>query len=453
MGEGLVSKWTKLQKVKEGKTDRKLLIGTGMSTKDSAFEAAKEAAENALKELNGKKPTISYAFFSGDYDPYKLSEGLQSILKGTEFVGGLGDRVIFGNQVIEKGIVVASIQSDFLHVGVASKENVSADPYEIAKKTTKEALSKLTVDNYVDPYLQALRMKGGDIRSIVKIPPYYINVFTKGFQLPKMGEETRIILGISDVVGRQIPIWGGSFETALEKVMTKYEIYSLHSGKVLKDGLIIVFNSSSLLYGNSIAHGCKKTGEISVITKTSMGGYVVDEISGQKPVDWYAKRLKMDKKDFLGKVMVLGLTQRWPLGMPDNLGRFVIRGGGVPIGDSLAYVAPLIEGAPVYLMDADPKNLFSATEEIIKNIQEYTEETQAPKLLLITSCLSRRAVLQKDLEKDLQNISTSFGNAPLVGFTCSGEIGSKAGDLATFHHVCNNIFAFYDKLLAQQKKP
>ena len=453
MEEGLITKWGKLQDVKMAK-DGDLSIGSGMSKNADAYSAAKEAAQQALKGLNGKKPTISYVFFSGEYDPYELTKGLTEILKDTEFIGGMGDRVIYDDQVIEKGVVIASIQSEFLHVGIASADNISENSFDAAKKVTKEALAKLSIDSYIDPYMQALRLKGGDIRGIVKIPPYYIHVFVNGFKLPKMGEENKIILGISDVVGRQIPIWGGSFETALEKVLSKYEIYSLHSGKVLKDGLIIAFSTTSMLYGYSMAHGAKKIGALEVIEKTSSGGYVVDNISGQTPVDWYAKRLKMDKKKFVDNAMTLGLTQRWPIGMVDNLGNVIVRGGGVPTspkGESLAYVAPLVEGAPIFLMDGDPKNLFSATDQIVTDVQNYTEEKSSPKLMLLTACLTRRGVMKDQFPEDLQKLKKGFGGSPLLGFTTSGEIGSKEGDMANCHHLTNNVFLFYNKLLIRKK--
>lgn len=453
MEEGLITKWGKLQDVKTTK-DGTLLVGSGMSKNNDAYTAAKEAAEQAIHGLNGKKPTISYVFFSGEYDPYELTKGLIEVLKDTEFVGGLGGSIIYNDQVLDKGIVVASVQSEFLHIGVASTDNASENSFDATKKVAKEALAKLSIDSYIDPYMQALRLKGGDMRGIVKIPPYYVHVFANGFKLPKMGEENKIILGISEVLGRQVPIWGGTFETALEKIMTKYEIYSLHSGKVYKDGLIVMFTVTSMLYGYSMAHGAKKSGTLDVIGKTSLDGYVVDEISGQKPVDWYAKKLKMDKKKFIDSAMTLGLTQRWPIGMVDNLGNIIVRGGGVPTGpnnESLAYPAPVIEGAPIYLMDGDPKNLFDASNQIITDIQQYTEETNSPNLILITSCLTRKNVLKDQFSEDLRNLKKGFGGSTLVGFTTSGEIGSKEGDLAACHHLTNNIFVFYNKLLIRKK--
>ncbi len=453
MEDGLVTKWGKLQNIKNA-DEATLLVGSGMSVNTDAYLAAKEAAQQALTSLNGKEPTISYVFFSGNYDPYGLTKGLKEILKDTEFVGGLGGSVIYDDKVIDKGVVVTSIQSDFLHVGVASADGASENAFELAKTVSKEALAKLSIDNYVDPYMQALRLKSGDIRGIVKVPPYYIHVFVNGFKLPKMGEEDKVILGISDIVGRQIPIWGGSFETSLDNIMNKYEIYSLHSGKVYKDGLIIMFTVTSMLYGYSMAHGAKKTGSLDVVNKTSMGGYVVDEISGQKPVDWYAKKLGMSKKEFVDSAMTLGITQRWPIGMVDNLGNIIVRGGGVPTGpnnESLAYPATVIEGAPIFLMDGDPKNLFDATDEIVTNIQQYVEETNKPNLILLTSCLTRKNVMKEQFPEDLRRLKKRFGGSTIIGFSTSGEIGSKEGDMASCHHLTNNIFVFYNRLLTSRK--
>ena len=161
----------------------------------------------------------------------------------------------------------------------------------------------------------------------------------------------------------------------------------------------------------------------------------------------------MDKKKFIDSVMTLGLTQRWPIGMIDNLGNVIIRGGGVPTGknnESLAYVAPLVEGAPIFLMDGDPKNLFDATNQIVNDIQQYVEEKGTPELMLITSCLTRRGVMKDQFPEDLRRLKKGFGNAKLLGFTTSGEIGSKEGDMANCHHLTNNLFVLYDRLLIKK---
>ena len=74
-----ISKWGKIQQVKDA-VGGVLFTGSGMSKNNDAYLAGKEAAKKALDELNGKKPTVSYVFYSGDYDPFELTRGLMEIL-------------------------------------------------------------------------------------------------------------------------------------------------------------------------------------------------------------------------------------------------------------------------------------------------------------------------------------------------------------------------------------
>lgn len=451
MAEGLVSKWSVLQKLKEKKGEKKLNVGIGFSASDNSYTAAREAADKALKELGGKEPTISFIYYAGNYDPTELSKGLKETLKDSEFVGGSTDRVFYNQEIIDHGILIASLQSDFLHVGVASNDNASKDPYEVAKKTVVEAVKKLTIDEYIDPYLQVSRMKKGEIKWMIKIPSFFVMVYARGMKLPVMGDETKIINGIFDILGPNVPLYGASYGTTLENLFggKPYEIYLLHNGKVLKDGVAMIVASSSLIYGQSLEHGCKRTDKLGFISKASGNGYVVNEISGKNAIDWYCEQLKMKKDEFIKQSMVI--TQRWPLGIPDGYGSYIIRGAGVHNNGSLAYVAPLIEGWPVYLMDAEPKNLMGASNYVSMKIKEYTGEKGKPAIIFANLCASRRAIFKEKLTEELKLLQEKFGGAPLVGFSCFGEIGSAPGKPAGFQHMSANIFVLFDKLLTELK--
>jgi hypothetical protein len=427
--------------------EKNIYIGTGVSKIEDPFQAGKEAAEMALKGLNGKKPTISYIFFAGNYDPYKLNEGLMSVLNGTEFIGGSADAVFFDEDIIRNGVVIASIYSNYLHVGIASSDNVSSDPYEAARATTIDALGKLSIDKYLDPYLLFTRMRKGSVKWMLKIPSFYIHVFSRGMKLPAMGDETKIIKGVADEIGMNIPLWGGSFGSSLENLFggKPYDIFAFHSGRVMKDGLVVVVNTCSLLYSQSIAHSCKRTDKFGFVSKVMSGGYVVSEISGEPAVDWYSKQLNMDKEEFLKNTMTI--TQRYPLGIPDNFGNFIIRGAGVHNEGTLAYVAPFVEGWPVYLMDADPNFLMKTSKEISDDIKHYTSEKGEPALGFAVLCASRRAILQDKLKYELKSLKENFNGAPIIGFSCFGEIGSKPGLPSCFQHMSSNVFTLYGKLL------
>jgi hypothetical protein len=429
-----------------------LLVGTGLSQKPDAKKAAFEAASKAVSGLKGKKPVVSYVFYSGDYDPVKLSESFKQVLGNTEFIGGSTDAVFYGDKVYRQGVVVASVYSEYLHVGVASTEGISKDPEGIARKVAAKALSKLSIDKYVDPYLLFMRMRKGNVKWMVKKPSFFMTVFAKGMKLPQMGEETKIIQGITEEVGFNIPIFGGSMGVHLEKLFEQkpYEINLFHSGKVLKDGLIVAVNSTSLLYGQSLAHGSERTNKIGFISGVTGGGYVITGIAGKNPVDWYCENLGIKKQDFLKNSMMI--TQQHPLGIPDNYGGFIIRAGGVPAGENLAFTATFEEGWPVYIMDSSRKNMARAPKKVAADLQANTKEKK-PALALAISCASCRVVMgEKGLEAELKELKKGMAGAPLIGASSFTEIGAREGVPTTVQHEATNILTFYDKLLHEIKE-
>lgn len=431
-----------------GKKNKDITVGTGKSDNPDAYTAAKEAAMTARKQLGDKKPTISYIFFSGDYDAYKINDALKEVFSDSNFIGGSADAVFYDDKAFDKGIVIASISSEFLHVGISSNDNVSKDPNAVAQKTTREAISKIGIDKYVDPYLMFTRMKDAKVEWMLKAPSFFVQLYSRGFRMPVMGDETKIINGISEVIGSNTPIYGASFGSSMKNVFEgkPYNIFTLHNGKVLKDGIIIAVFSSSLLYGQSLEHGCKRTNKVGYISKVSNGGYVLNEISGKNAIEWYAEQLGMPKEEFSKSTLML--TQRWPLGVPDDYGNFLIRAGGAAIvNGSLAYVAPLTEGWPVYIMDGDPKNMKEAPDLMAKEIQAYTKNNKDVSIIFANLCASRHVVFQEKISDELKKIKKNFNSAPLVGFSCFGEIGSSPGKPPKFNHVCADVFVIYDKLL------
>ena len=455
MAEGIVTKWTKLQKVKEKGGAKRIQVGIGLSKDKDGFTAAKTAAIEARNKLNGKTPTISFIYYVGEYDPTQINKGLLSVLKGTDFVGGSTDRVLYNEEIIDSGVLIVSLQSDFLHVSIASADNVSKDPYGIAKKVVKEAVSKLTLDQYIDPYLQVSRMKQGKVEWLMKIPSFFVLAYTRGIKLPNMGEETKVINAIFDVLGPNVPIFGGSYGAPIEKLFggKPYEIIIFHNGKILKDGTVIVINAGNILYGQALEHGAIRTNKIGSISKVSSGGYVVNEISGMNIVDWYSKEVGLSREEFIKQSATI--TQRWPLGIPDGYGNFIIRGAGAYSKqndiEGLGYVAPLIEGWPVYIMDASESNLMKASNIISNKIKEFTSEEKSPVIIFANLCASRRAIFKEKLVEEQKKLRKEFGGAPLVGFSCYGEIGAAPGKPAGFQHMSANIFVMYDKLLNEIK--
>ncbi|MBI1970191.1 FIST C-terminal domain-containing protein [Candidatus Woesearchaeota archaeon] len=428
---------------------KRLLHGVGFSKNEDSYTAAKEAANTALEELNGETPSLSLMFYAGNYDAYEINKALKEVFQGTEFIGGSTDAVIFEENIIPKGVVVCSLSSPYLHFGISSNDGIMKDPLRLAQKTARQAVDKLSVDKHLDSYLQFARMKKSGISSIIRIPSFFCWAFTRGYQKNKLGNEDLIINGITDTIGKYVPLFGGSLGNDMDKVFRDepYDIYTFHSGKVMKDGLIVAFASTGLVYNNSLEHGGEPKGPIGYISKLSNNGFVVEEICGQPVRSWYASTIGVSVTEFNKKLLYY--TQKYPLGFPDGYGNIVMRAGGNPFKEYLAYIAPFKENTPVVVMDLqDNKKLIRAPEIIEDDMERQLKKRLKPEVSFLVSCCSRRRILPPEyLQKEMKIIAKKSAK-DLFGFCSFGEIGSKPAETCHFHHLCVNQMNLFENILS-----
>jgi hypothetical protein len=428
-----------------------LTTGVGFSKNKDSYKAALSAAKDALKQLKGKPPSLSIIFYAGDYrDPKEINKALKEMFKGTEFIGGSTDAVVYEDQLCADGIVVAALQSDYLHFGVSSIDNVSKNPKGLARETIRKAVNQIHLDKYIDSYMAFSRVKKGNVSELIRVPSFFVFTLTRGYMPTKMGNEDLIIDGIGEEIGYYVPIFGGSLGANMDNIFnnTPYNIYTFHSGKIMKDGLVTAFACTGLMYANSLAHGAKPKNNIGFISKTTGGGFVVETINNQPILDWYAKQIGVSKKEFENKLLFY--TQKYPLGFPDGYGNIIMRAGGVPHPKGLAYIAPFKENTPVYVMDLENnKELLQANKELLSDVESHVRRKESPALSFVVSCSSRRRVLDpKSSKRELKELNKLSPN-PIFGFASFGEIGSKPAEACHYHHLCTNVFNLYDRLLSK----
>tara|TARA_Y100000310_G_C20644660_1_gene795884 strand:+ start:322 stop:1629 length:1308 start_codon:yes stop_codon:yes gene_type:complete len=424
--------------------------GIGFSKEKDSYQATKLAAKTALKQLKGKAPGLTLVFYAGNYNPKEINKALKEEFKGTEFIGGSTDAVIYKDNVYAEGIVITSMYSTYLHFGVSSIDNISKNPKKLAAQTIKNAVGKTELNSYTDSYMAFSRVKKGNLTELIRIPSFFVFAFTRGYQPTRMGNEDLIIEGIGETIGHYIPVFGGSLGNDMDKVFsnTPYDITTFHSGKIMKDGLVTAFACTGLAYASSLAHGAKPLNHLGYVSDVTGHGFVVSKINDKPIIDWYAKNIGVTKKEFMKKLLFY--TQKYPLGFPDGYGNIVMRAGGVPHPKGLAYIAPFKENTPVYIMNVnDNKQLMKSNKELLSSLNSHMSIKEQPTLNFLVSCSSRRRILDKrSYKKELTQLSKQ-SKSPLFGFCSFGEIGSKPAETCHFQHLCTNVFTVYNKLLSK----
>ncbi|MBI4147689.1 FIST C-terminal domain-containing protein [Candidatus Woesearchaeota archaeon] len=422
-------------------------VGTGFSQEKDSKIAAELALTHALSTLGGKPPQLTLVFYSGDFDPYAISAVVKKQLGKLPFVGGSTDAVVYDDRLHTFGIAIACVSSDYLHFGVAGCDNISKNTLAKAKDTIRHAVQAIPLDHYTDAYMAFNRMKKGNITGMIRIPNFFSFVFTRGFQVVRMGNEDLIIDGMNEEVGYYIPLFGGSLGDHMEKVFnqTPYEIYAFHNGKVYRDGLVCAFACTDLLYAHSLEHGYNITNKLGAVTGVANGGFVVTDVNHQNVTDWYASQVGSSKQKFLKNILYH--TQKNPVGIPDGFGHIIMRAGGVPFKNYLSYIAPFHENAPVFVMDMVSKpHIMKATKTINGDLHKQLKKHMDPCFTFVTTCSSRRLLLQDDLNKEVAMLKKHL-HCPIFGFSSFGEIGSKPASPSHFHHLTINVFTLYDELL------
>ena len=424
--------------------------GVGFSKEKDSYKAAKQAAKSALKQIKARAPSLTLVFYAGNYNPKQINKALIEEFKGTEFIGGSTDAVIYKNEMYPQGIVITSIYSNYLHFGVSSVDKISRNPKKLAAQTIKKAVGKIELNSYTDSYMAFSRVKKGNLTELIRIPSFFVFAFTRGYQPTRMGNEDLIIDGIGETIGYYVPVFGGSLGNDMDKVFsnTSYDITTFHSGKIMKDGLVTAFACTGLNYASSIAHGAKPLNNIGHVSEVKAHGFVVSKINDTPIIDWYAKNIGVTKKEFMKKLLFY--TQKYPLGFPDGYGNIVMRAGGVPHPKGLAYIAPFKNNTPIYIMNVnDNKQLMKSNKELLTTLNNHTKTKDTPLFNFLVSCSSRRRILDpKAYKKELTQLNRQ-SKTPLFGFCSFGEIGSKPAEACHFQHLCTNLFTIYNKLLSK----
>ncbi len=270
--------------------DERIGVGFGWSSDPDARKAGAEAAQTAVN-ASGGEPSVAFVFSTVDYDVQALVDGVASkvgvapIHGGTSFTGLLGpDGYLTG----EKGVVgVLVMSTPYIEFGLGYAE-IGADPTAAGRTAAIMAM-------------RAPDVPGGLPEAV--------------FLTSTVGYEEAVIRGISEVMGDDVPIIGG---TAADNSMAgKWSVFA--NRNVIHSGVVLTALFSHLPMGHAYAGGYRPTDKKATVTKAS--GRTLFQLNGRPALQTYSGWIGSNMEDLLG-AGIMGASTLRPVAVFNNEAQF-----------------------------------------------------------------------------------------------------------------------------------
>jgi len=218
----------------------KRVAAYGWSLKEDEIQAAKETVL-MMEEKIIVPPDFVFLFSSIGYDEEKLLKEIRNLLPGAKIYGGtscLGSMTNDGFHVGEKAsLAILGISSPLITWGVGGANLDELSPKEAGKEAVLAAIKNAKKEPLEKPKIV--------------------------FMTAVPGKEERILEGIEEIVGKEVPIIGGS--SGDDKITGEWRQYV--NEKVYKNGLALAVMYTDLKVGFAYETGYPVAGQRGTVTR------------------------------------------------------------------------------------------------------------------------------------------------------------------------------------------
>lgn len=340
-----------------------------------------------IEKIKANNPNSTILLFIAETDMLDIPELIQKLNEANiKFLGGVFPKLIYDNEVKDRGVVINFIKKE---IGLFKVQNIEEKNYEIPTLNLSREKSYCTftlVDGLtgnISHYLSELYRNFGNYCSY---------------------------------------LGGGSGSLTLKQQPCVFD----RDGFYMDAAVVIVFETKVSI---GVKHGWQRIEGPIIATKTDKN--VIKELNWRKAFDIYKEAVEQDAKTEIREDNFFDIAKAYPFGMVKENSESIVRD---PIATNekgeLICVGEVMENTVVDILKGVDKNLIaSATEAAniaLKNVKEVNN-------VLIVDCISRVLFLEDKFEEELNNVSSAikkdFSDAEISGALTLGEISSYNGYL------------------------
>ena len=397
-------------------------VGVGISKADDSFKAGNEAAKEAVDKLDGAKSTFAIVFSSVKYNLKQLLDGVRSVsaVNTGNLIGCSDAGEITDEGVYNEAVAVMCIASDKIKITTGIGKNLSENARRAGRDAALQSIkpygSRLPMTSQI--FIKSKSQEG----KFTFLTPYAMIALPDALS----GGGNDAVRGITDVVGLNFPVVGGSPGDDLQFKKTSEYL----NGRVFSDAVAVALIKSELSMGFGVAHGWKPVGKAMVVTKVK-GGRVY-KIDNKPAIEAYEKFFskRITHKE-LGREFVthsLGVPAwegeyrlRWPIFMHDD--------------KSITCAADIKEGSVVRIMAGTTRDTVKAGRLSAMEAMLRAGDPEEVAACILFDCVSRKAEMKKHAWKEIKAIKDVVGKeTPIIGFYTYGEISPTFNSPTGYHN-------------------
>lgn len=399
-------------------------VGYGWSVNDDETKAVEEAVSSVKAQLKDKSPDFALLFSTIGYDSEKVLKEVRNLLPDVQIYGGtscLAVQTRDGFHAGEEGsLALLAVATKNITLGVGG---VSIDDFPSAREAGKAAIQAA---------IDAAGEEGLPKIVLMTAAP---------------GKEEEIIAGIEEVIGKDVPVLGGS--SADNDITGKWKQFA--NDRVYSNGISLTAVYTDLKVGWTYEAGYERSEYRGTITKAE--GRIIYEIDNRAAAEVY--------NNWTGGIIseeletggtVLRKTTFYPLAKAIKNGekRYTISIHPLSINasdHSLTVFANVKEGDEVELMHGDWELLLNrALKTPMNALKSEALSEEDVSFGIYTYCAGTMlAIPDEERPKMAALVGTAIGDAPFIGTFTFGEQGHFRGEANHHGNLANSMVLFTEK--------